>query len=102
MSHATRAPRVSVSALRAVLASREGVAVWLPDLGEVEAAPSGLTKAQSLDPSLVVVLTHDEAVSYLASADGDHRAAAVAASATLAWQHRLGYLAADEAAEVSL
>lgn len=95
-THATRAPRITLTVLRAVLASRQGVAVWLPDLGEVEAAPTGLTKAQALSPSLVVVLTHEEAASYLTAADGDHKAAAVAASATLAWQHRLGYLAADE------
>lgn len=95
-THATSAPRITVTVLRAVLASRSGVAVWLPDLGLVEAAPTGLTKAQAMSPELVVVLTHDEAASYLTAAGLDHKAAAVAATATLAWQHRLGYLAADE------
>lgn len=90
-----RAPRITTTALRGVLATRDAVAVWLPELGEVEAAPTGLTKAQGMDPGLVVVLTYTEAASFLAAAAGDHRQAAAAATASLAWQHRLGYLAAD-------
>jgi hypothetical protein len=99
-THATRAPRITTTALRAVLSTRDGLALWLPS-GDVEAAPTGLTKAQATDPSLVVILTHAEAVSFLAATDGEHRAAAVAATATLAWQHRMGFLSADDDAAVT-
>jgi hypothetical protein len=100
-THATAAPRITTLTLRAVLSTRDGVAVWLPS-GDVEAAPAGLTKAQGMDPALVVVLTHGEAVSLLAAADGDHRAAAEAATAVLRWQHTLGFLSADDDAAVTL
>lgn len=98
---ATRAPRITVTTLRAVLSTPAGVAVWLPT-GDVEAAPTGLTKAQAMDPTLVVVLTSAEARSFLDATQGDERAAAVAATAALAWQHRLGFLSADEDPAVTL
>lgn len=102
-THATSgrlpAPRITVLTLRAVLATGEGVAVQLPT-GGVEAAPTGLTKAQANDADLVVVLTHDEAAAFTASTDGDHKAAAAAATAVLRMQHAAGYL--DAAVEVEL
>lgn len=92
------APKVTGAQLRAVLAhpSREGVVLQLPT-GDTEAAPAGLTKAQALDPNLVVVLTYGETVDYMAAADGDTeaqraRAAAAAATTVLAWQHERGLL----------
>lgn len=102
------APRLTVLAFRAVAQSRDGVAVWLTAVDAVEAAPAGLTKAQALDPSIVVILDVVEALSYLATARealgpdaGErevYRAATDAANASLSWQFRMGYLTADEQA----
>jgi hypothetical protein len=86
MTESTDAPRITATALRQALATRAGVIVQDLADGAVYAVPHGLTKAQTLDDSLVVVLTRDEAASYLAAADGRHADAARAASTVLAWE----------------
>lgn len=88
---ALQAPAVTGMQLRTVLATDRGVLVHLPT-GDTEAAPEGLTKAQALDPALVVVLDAAEARSFLAAADGRteaarYSAAARSASAVMAWRY---------------
>jgi hypothetical protein len=101
-THATSAripaPRITTSTLRTVVSDRNAVAVQMPT-GDVEAAPSGLTKLQSMNPDLVVVLDYAAAASFLADAAGDHKAAAATATAVLRWQHAQGLL--DAGVEVS-
>jgi hypothetical protein len=83
---ATPAPRITALHLRQALATPAGVVVQDLADGSTYALPHGLTKAQALDDSIVVVLTRDEAASYLAAADGSHPAAARAATTVLAWE----------------
>lgn len=86
---ATPAPRITATLLRQALATPAGVVVQDLADGATYALPHGLTKAQSLDDSLIVVLTAAEAASYLRSADGHHAAAARAATTVLQWECEL-------------
>jgi hypothetical protein len=80
------APKITATQLRQVLATRAGLLAQDMADGRTYAYPKGLTKAEAMDESLVVVLTHDEAASYLAEADGDHARAAKVAALVLAWE----------------
>lgn len=86
---ATPAPRITATHLRQALATPAGVVIQDLADGSTYALPCGLTKAQSMDDSLIVVLTHDEAASYLQAADGSHAAAARTATVVLAWECEL-------------
>lgn len=86
---ATPAPRITATLLRQALATPAGAIVQDMADGSTYALPHGLTKAQTLDDSLVVVLTHGEASSYLAAADGSHGQAARSATTVLAWEIEL-------------
>lgn len=91
---ATKAPRVTATALRTVLAGDADAAllVWAPAAGVTEPAPEGLTAAQAESPHLVPVLTWDQALAYLTAAAGDAKAAAAAATAELRDQLAAGWL----------
>ncbi|MGY1652862.1 hypothetical protein [Geodermatophilus sp. SYSU D01119] len=70
---------------------RAGVIVQTDD-GEVVGMPHGLTAGQAEDPSLVVVLTHDQAAAHVADAGGRLSTAARLATEQLRAEYALGYL----------
>lgn len=80
------APRITATALRQCLATRAGVIVQDLADGATYALPKGLSKAESMDDSLVVVLTYEEAAFYLREADGSRATAARAATAVIGWE----------------
>ena len=80
------APRITGTHLRQALATRAGVVVQDQRDGVVYALPQGMTKTQSMDGDLVVVLTNDEAAWFVQAADGKYPAAAKTATAIRAWE----------------
>ena len=82
----TPAPLITATLLRQALATRAGVIVQDATTGATYAQPQGLTKSQSQDPTLVVVLTNEECEFYVRGAGGRHAAAARTASTVLRWE----------------
>src|SRR3569833_401361 len=86
---ATPAPRITATQLRQALATRDGVVVQQQSTGATYALPQGMTKLQTLDGDLVVVLTNGEAAAYLRAAAGSYAKAARAATPELEWEIRM-------------
>jgi hypothetical protein len=80
------APRITATHLRQALATRAGVVVQDQRDGVVRAIPQGLTKLQSQDPDLVVLLTNEEAEFYVRGAGGSYGAGARTATTVLRWE----------------
>lgn len=80
------APKITANHLRQALATPVGVVVQDMADGRVYALPHGLTKVQSMDDSLVVLLTNTAADSYVREADGSYARAARTATTVLAWE----------------
>jgi hypothetical protein len=80
------APKITAPLMRQALATRAGVVVQDATTGAVYALPQGMTKLQSMDGNLVVVLTNDEAESYVTAAAGNYGQAARTATTVLAWE----------------
>jgi hypothetical protein len=84
---------VTAIQIRDILGHADSVIVWLPAIGLLDVAATGLTKAQRLHADRIrVAVTHAEAREYLAAAKGDHVAAAAIASAVLRAQAARGVL----------
>lgn len=82
----TPAPRITAAVLRQALATAAGVVVQDVATGVTFALPQGMTKLQTMDETLVVVLTNDEAESYVRGAGGQYGPAAKTATTVLAWE----------------
>jgi len=80
------APRITATQLRQALATRDGVVVQQQSTGAVYALPQGMTKAQSMDGDLVVLLTNEAAASYVREAGSNYGKAARTATTVLAWE----------------
>jgi hypothetical protein len=80
------APRITATHLRQALATRAGVVVEQQSTGAVYALPQGLTKSQSQDGDLIVLVTNEVAESYVREAAGNYAKAAKTATTILAWE----------------
>lgn len=82
----SEAPKITAAQLRQALATRAGLIVQDMADGRTYALPQGMTKQQTMDDSLVVVLTNEAAESYVLEADGSYAKAARTATTVLAWE----------------
>lgn len=86
MSQSSLSPKVTATHLRQALATRAGVVVQDQRDGVVRALPQGLTKLQSQDPDLVVLLANEECEFYVRGAGGSYATGARTASTVLRWE----------------
>lgn len=79
-------PTITANLLRQATATRAGVIVEQQSTGAVYALPQGMTKLQTQDGDLVVIVTNAAAETYVDEADGNYAKAAKTATTILAWE----------------
>jgi hypothetical protein len=80
------APQITATMLRQALATRAGVVVQDALIGTVYALPQGMTKLQTMDDTLVVIVTNQAAQDYVLECGGSYGRAAKLATLMLAWE----------------
>jgi uncharacterized protein YijF (DUF1287 family) len=82
----TTTPSVRAHQLQQVLDNEDSVIVWLVGIDDVDVAEAGLTRSARTaegEGRIKVLVTYDEALDYLLTADGDVRNATGIANAVI-------------------